>query len=258
MFKNTAVAIVISLVTILAGCGSTPDNRATVQKKKIKQVALGHCAYSVSTPNTILKKRVVINTKPVRYRDYECLNGKILDRTQACIGLANPWCKANWDALDTGTTEDEVKVLLGSPTRITPYSYKSIWFYPLFSSKVEVSDGKVTGYSKPREQDYFYLGPLKNAPSTTPVNNIVSPCPGLGDAGCKVNWSFLKQGLEKAQVETVLGSPDSIKNVKVISGSVSIDETWVFKPTGEIRFYDGFVVGYDKPESYKYHGGVDN
>lgn len=250
------ITAVIAAVLVIAGCGTSPNTSQKPVKKVATVDRVGPCAYTVSYPNQMQKKRVVVSKNPVRYKDYECMNGKIVDRNVPCPGLANPWCSANWAALDVGMPEDDVKVLLGSPDSVRPWPRSSEWNYLGNFGGVTIADGKVSGFKKPAARHYMYFQPIKSSAVNTPVANLVSSCPGLGDPGCKVNWDFVKQGTPKAQLEMLLGSPDSIKNIKVGSGSIQFDETWIFKPDAEIRLFDGLVVGYDRPGSYTYLGGV--
>lgn len=91
-----------------------------------------------------------------------------------------------------------------------------------------------------------------------PVSNLVAACPRLGLSDCKFNWDAIRQGATKAQIESVIGAPDSIENVSVGTGAVKFDETWVYRPSGTIRFLNGVVVAYDKPEKYTYYGPLQS
>lgn len=185
-----------------------------------------------------------------------------------CPSLANFRCKWNWDSISLGMEAEKVLLLLGSSddssTTRWNYNLGAVYFESSYGgiqhrailAHVCLEDGKVTCIKKPLNYGYLQPG-VDMIQDITPVAKLISNCPRLGLPTCKTNWSSIKQGLNKDQVEVLLGSPDSIENLEISSGIVKVEEKWRFRPEGELQFFNGLLVTYKKPNNYEYLGELD-
>lgn len=178
-------------------------------------------------------------------------------RTSHCPGLGEPKCRSNWESLELGMSQDAVKALLGSPKSAYGNGKGGSWKYGIkrAGGYMEVSfdykNGRLSGWSKPDDQDYaYFLPPIAN---TLPAT-VIEPCPGIGIATCKSNWDLIRQGISKLQAEALLGKPESIENVKI--GRDKASETWKYPSGGSLGMINGIVTEFIRPTSYLYHAPI--
>lgn len=160
--KSLPPMLVIAL--IISGCNTQTSytaNSLFAHQTVASIPESGPCEYSQSYPDQLSMIRLPTDQEPEVYKDYECLNGEILDRNQPCPSLANPWCKVNWEPVDVGMLEADIKSLLGPPERvISTMPGKATWYFQSIGS-ISITDGKLVEFDKPDRQHYFYLKPME-------------------------------------------------------------------------------------------------
>lgn len=109
-----------------------------------------------SNVDEIKEVRIGVARNSIAYVSHLCKGKKVHDVNSACPSLANPYCKVNWSAISLGMSTDEVTALLGTPKSVLG----TLWQYDLPNANVYVTDGKVSGFAKPNNDNYLYLGSL--------------------------------------------------------------------------------------------------
>lgn len=265
MFRTLVLAL---STAALLGCGSPPKKAGPALVDTRTQVVTKACradpGYTGPIHTSVYCTTTCRNTKggsyaglaralPEGYRTNYCHNGLVVAKLPElpCPSFGDQRCKSNWDAIKTGLSEDQVLAFLGSPKR------KSLGVLHYDNGQVTIRKNGVEGWIRP--SNYTYRLPPTSTKVTPETQHKLSSCPGTGSFNCKANWDLIKQALPKATVETILGRPPEIKDVRVRSNNLT--ETWVFPSGGIVKFINGIVSEYKRPSSFEFYGplqGTEN